>query len=199
METQLMRRIQRRITCPHVKHVLNDIIHKFESQATITEIFETLVIRIYELVTDQIPLSALIQTHRVGLAHQYISDTFYMKLFTDRLRTQGHPVGDTVSFLVINNSSHFLGNHMILPEEFDPIHHILDYNYYVKSFGTELDRLCLNFFPVVSNLDMFRQIIDQQTIYINEPIRLIRNYYRCYGNLETLLPEAPIKEPVSAQ
>jgi DNA polymerase elongation subunit (family B) len=194
METQLMRRIQRRLTCPYVKQVSNDIIHKLESGTTITEIFETLMIRIYELVTDQIPLSALIQTHRVGERHQYISDTFYMKLFTDRLRNQGYSIADTVSFLVINNSSPLFGDKLILPEEFDPMHHVLDYNYYIKSFPPEIDRLCLYFFPVVSDLNMLRQIIDDKTIYINEPIRLIRNYYRSCGNLETLLPEV-IKEP----
>lgn len=192
MDPRLIRRSQRHLACPFVKKVIKDIICKLEAGATITEIFETLVHRIYELVTNQIPVSDLIQTHRVS--QQYPLDTFYMKLFTDRLRNQGYVIGNTVSFLVISNHSPFLGDKMILPEEFDPMEYVLDYTYYIKSFGNTLDHLCLNMFPVVSNLDMFRETLDHKTIYINEPIRFIGKYYQCYGSLDRLLPEE-LKEP----
>lgn len=185
MDANLIRRIQQQKTCSYVKDVSNDIINKIASGTTATEIFETMVIWFYELLTNQVPVSALVQTHRVH--PQYQSETFWIKVFTERLRNQGYPVGDNVSFLVIDNSSALLGDKLILPEEFNPTIHTLNYGYYIGSFGTQLDCLCLSAFPDVSSSAMPQQFINGERIDINQPIRFIKNYYECLHSIDKLV------------
>lgn len=191
----LIRKIRHQNTCPYIKNLSNHIINKIESGTTTTaiEIFETIVLWIYHLLTNQIPLSDLIQTHRVH--PEYQSDTFWIKVFADRLRNLGFHVNDEVSFLVIDNSSRLLGDKLILPEEFDPKIHTLNYGFYIKTLGPNIDRLCLHTFPDISHELVFQKIRNHQPIYINEPVKFINKYYNYYHSLDELVPPFPLKEP----
>jgi hypothetical protein len=118
-----------------------------------------------------------------------------MKIFTNRLRTQGYPVGDRVSFLVIEAPGPFLGDKLILPEEFDPKVHTLNYDYYIDALGPNIDHLCLDLFPDVSDPRMFRQSDRYEPVYINQPVKFIKSYYKAGHPIDTLVPPIPIKEP----
>lgn len=78
----------------------------------------------------------------------YKSETFYMKLFTDRLREMGKPkaVGERVEFLVKDIDEHYAGNKLVLVEDYvdsfegDTIK--LDYAYYVSKYlANSVDQL----------------------------------------------------------
>lgn len=160
--------------------------------ANITNAYHLVLDWVHKLLTNQIAVADLVQSRRVASSCK--SDFYFIKLFTDRLRKEGHPVGDMVSYLVIDiktekrNSN--LGERLILPESFDSKIHTLDYRFYIRHLAYKIDRLCRHQFSDFPKEPCFRASNRHQPIYINEPGIFIAKYYETFHSIDALLPKS---------
>ncbi len=152
----MLPRFSRRDKSYFTRNTYTKIINMILDKCTLDEALNVLVAEVQSLLNGQVPLDDLIINKTLST---YKTDTYYMKLFADKLKNNGKIInpGDTVSFIVVKSSSNLLVDKMRLVENnVEPI----DYDYYIEKelmgpinqlfkvgFETEMtekQRLCYN-------------------------------------------------------
>ena len=162
------------------------------NNASIKEVFNELVTQVQYLIDGQISLNDLVHTKQINsLGTVYKDDNFYMNVFIKKLTNQGisPQVGDKLSYLVVDReSATILGEKMILLEHYltqnnhpEP----LDYLHYIDRLSP-INKLFKDNFADIPNDIWFQKNSHHKKIYLNDPIKLIRQYYETHGTLDGL-------------
>jgi DNA polymerase elongation subunit (family B) len=169
MDTQL-KIAPRRDIPKFIRDIITQISNMILEKKTYNEIILKLLEIIQDLYSNRISYQDFILTRTVC---NYSSENFYLRLFTERLRNQGHPVssGDKLHFLVINNSSTRLNDKLILADQYNG--ESIDYDFYIQKLQPHIDRMFQIRFQNTVPKDIFYQrTIRHKPIYLDQPIKL---------------------------
>jgi DNA polymerase elongation subunit (family B) len=164
---------KRQDQCPFVQNTYNLLANMISNNASITECFNTLVTQVQYLIDGQISYNDLVHTKTVGT---YQNENFFMNIFVNNLDNQGqHPqVGNKLTYLVIDKNSTLLGEKLILLEHYNA--EPLDYDHYIGRLAP-INKLFKDNFTEIPKDVWYRKNSHHKKIYLDEPIKFIKEYY----------------------
>jgi DNA polymerase delta subunit 1 len=191
--------LSRRDNCPWQKKVYRDVLYMIMEDKPIYDTFNYIVDTIHNLFHGKVSINDLIQIRQIG--SNYKSDTFYLKVFADRL---GLKSGDRVEYLICNVDNDKLGFKMCPLDMYD--HQPIDYVYYANLIQKPIDNLFyISYKDEVDKIvaederkfvDKYRQYgdtLDKLYYHSDNKIRsMIRNHYNRYMS-EIRISPTPIK------
>lgn len=143
--------LARRDNAKFLRTIYEHIIRMILDEATLLETMTYLVDNIKKLLAGEVHYEDLIVVRSIGA--YYKSPTYFMKLFADNLARKGKPAkpGERLGYLITEATTEeqeaYLGNRMILPEEYIESQYTtspykIDYMYYLeRQFQQALDQI----------------------------------------------------------
>lgn len=163
--------ILRRDIPKFIANVMNQISNMILANKTFNEIILKLLETIQDLYANRIPHCNLVYTRTVC---NYGSEKFYMRVFVEKLRGQGHNIcsGDKLQFLVINNGCTTLADKLILIDEYNG--ESIDHDYYIKKLQPHIDRMFqIRFHDTIPKDIFYQRSPHHKPIYLDHPIKLL--------------------------
>lgn len=176
--------LARRDNCPCLKRIYLHILKGILTGMNFYEAFCYLIDSVNEILDGKINEKEFISTRQLGAS--YKSDSFFMKIFSDRLKLAGKIVnaGDRLQFLVciIDKLEALMGERMFLVDQFYESKGTLkiDYMYYIeKVLMNSIDQLMgTGFKNIISKLPTlyYRPKGKRNITTIAEPLKLLYTF-----------------------
>jgi DNA polymerase elongation subunit (family B) len=175
--------LARRDNCNYLRRVYTKILDLIMSRGSLEQSLNILITAVGELLEGRVPPEELVIIRELGA--NYKSDSYFMKVFSERLKQSGKLVnpGDRLDFVICNDpNAKLLGDKMRLIEQYHASQttdkpDTIDYNYYIeKVLMNPINQLFeVGFKDDIAQLQHvnFRPSNRHKTIHLDEPVKII--------------------------